>query len=303
MPTDPSHKQTLSFLMRRFAEVGIRPRTGLGQNFLIDLNLLRLLVDSARLGPDDVVLEVGTGTGSVTAMVAPHVAAVVTVEVDRQMFQLASEELHEVRNVHMLQVDALRNKNGLNPQVLEAVYRELDAAPGRQFKLVANLPYVIATPLLTNLLALDRPPRSMTATIQKELADRMVASPGSKDFGALSLWMQVQCRAQIVRLMAPSVFWPRPKVTSAIVHIDVDDALRGRVPDLPFFHRFVRELFIHRRKSLRPQLIAALKDRLGKPEVDQLLAQLGLDASLRAEQLDVDTVLALCEAVRQRVHA
>jgi len=297
----PSRNQTLSFLMRRFAEAGIRPRTRLGQNFLTDPNLQRLLIESAGLEPSDVVLEVGTGTGSVTMLVAPRVAAVVTVEIDPQLFQLAGEELHELPNVRMLQLDALKSKSRLNPAMLEAVYQELDAAPGRQLKLVANLPFVIATPLLANLLALDRPPRSMTVTIQKEVADRLVAPPGGKDCGALSIWVQSQCRVSIVRQMPPSVFWPRPRVTSAIVQIVLDDALRSRIPDREFFHAFIRAIFAHRRKFVRSELVSAFKDRLTKPDVDRLLAQTGLDGAARAEQLGVDSLVALSEAVRAEV--
>jgi len=291
-------KQTLSYLMRRFAEAGIRPRTKLGQNFLADPNLQRLLVESAQLEPNDVVLEVGTGTGSLTLLTAPRVAAVVTVEVDPRLFQLAAEELHELVNVRMLQLDALRGKHQLHPAVLEAIERELAAAPGRQFKLVANLPYVIATPLVANLLALERPPRSMTVTIQKELAQRIAAAPGGKDYGALSVWVQSQCRVSLLRTMPPAVFWPRPKVTSAMVQIVLDDSLRARIWDREFFHAFVRALFLHRRKFLRSDLASAFKGRLEKADVDRLLAQLGLDPSLRAEQLDVNTFLTLAEAVR-----
>jgi 16S rRNA (adenine1518-N6/adenine1519-N6)-dimethyltransferase len=163
---------------------------------------------------------------------------------------------------------------------------------------VANLPFVIATPLLANLLALDRPPRSMTVTIQKEVADRLVAPPGGKDYGAVSIWVQSQCRVSIVRQMPPSVFWPRPKVTSAIVQIVVDDALRSRIPDREFFHAFIRAIFAHRRKFLRSELVSAFKDRLTKPDVDRLLAQTGLDGAVRAEQLGVDALVALSEAVR-----
>ena len=183
MPNPASRHQTLSFLRRRFAEAGIHLRSRLGQNFLVDMNLQRLLLETAKLGPDDVVLEVGTGTGSLTALIASEAAAVVTVELDRDLFDLAGEALHALENVTMLRLDALKNKNRLQPAMLEAVDRELEAAPGRRFKLVANLPYSAATPTLTNLLALERPPRTMTVTIQKELADRIVARPGTKDYG------------------------------------------------------------------------------------------------------------------------
>ena len=290
--------QTLSFLMRRFAEVGIRPRTKLGQNFLIDLNLLRLLLRTADLGPDDVVLEVGTGTGSLTGLMAEAAACVITVELDPQLFQLAGEELHGLGNVRMLQIDALKNKNRINPAVLDAIQGELEAAPGRRFKLAANLPYNIATPLLTNLLALDRPPATMTVTIQKELADRIAARPSTKDYSALSIWIQSQCRVEIVRVMPPSAFWPRPKVHSAIVQITFDPELRNRIADREFFHQFIRAMFFHRRKFLRSQLLSAADKRLDKPAVDRILDEMGLDGTARAEELDVPAMLALCERIR-----
>jgi len=181
--------QTLSFLLRRFNEAGIRPRTKLGQNFLIDLNLLRVL------------------------LVARQAAAVVTVEVDPQLFQLAREELLGADNVTMLRADALKNKNRLNPAVLDAVRERLGAAVGRRLKLVANLPFNVATPIISNLLSIDTPPRQMVVTIQKELADRLAASPGTKDYGALSVWVESQCRVETLRTLPPTVFWPRPKVS------------------------------------------------------------------------------------------
>src|SRR3972149_2855662 len=180
MSARSSRSQTLSFLMRRFDEAGIHPRTRLGQNFLIDLNLQQILVDNARLGPLDVVLEVGTGTGSLTALLAAQAAAVVTVELDRNLFRLAGEELHGLENVTLLELDVLKNKNRLHPAVLDAIGERPAAAPGRQLKLVANLPFNVATPLLSNLLPTARPPRTQTVTIQRELADRMGARPGPK---------------------------------------------------------------------------------------------------------------------------
>jgi 16S rRNA (adenine1518-N6/adenine1519-N6)-dimethyltransferase len=293
-------RQTKTFLLERFREMGIRPATRHGQNFLIDLNLHRLIVDSADLTDQDVVLEIGTGTGGITSLVAERAAAVVTVEIDGHLFELASEMLIDHPNVTMLHIDALKNKNRFNPQVAEAVSRQLAAAPGRRLKLVANLPYNIATPVLSNLLAWEYTPHSMVATIQKELADRIVAQPWTKDYGSLSVWMQCQANVEIVRVMPPSVFWPQPKVDSAIVRIVIDPERRASVPDLKYFHEFTKAIFIHRRKFLRANVVAALKGVLDKAEVDEVLAQMELEDDVRTEQLDVPTLLRLTELVRAK---
>ena len=143
------------------------------------------------------------------------------------------------------------------------------------------------------------PPPSVT--IQKELADRMMASPGTKDYGALSIWMQSQCEVELVRVMPPSVFWPRPKVDSAIIHIRVQPEWQARFPDRKFFHQFTRSLFFHRRKFLRSVVISAMKGKLDKAAVDELLVGMQLGADARAEQLDVATVMELSEAFRRRL--
>jgi 16S rRNA (adenine1518-N6/adenine1519-N6)-dimethyltransferase len=293
--------QTLTYLKRRFDEVGLRLNSRHGQNFLIDLNLQRVIAESAEFSPDDVVLEVGTGVGSLTALMAPQVAQVVTVEIDPRLHQLASEELIDFTNITMLQTDALASKHTINPQVLAAVQQRLDEAPNRRFKLVANLPYSVATPLISNLLMLDRPPDMMIVTIQKELVDRLVAPPKTKDYGPFSLWVQAQCQVEILRLMPPAVFWPRPKVDSAIVRITLDPRRRRAIHDLKFFHEFVRSLFLHRRKFLRGVMVAAFKDRLDKPAVDEIMAELQLGETVRAEELGVEPMLRLSETVQRRL--
>jgi 16S rRNA (adenine1518-N6/adenine1519-N6)-dimethyltransferase len=291
-------RQTKTFLMDRFREMGIEPATRHGQNFLIDLNLQRLIVDAAELGPDDVVMEVGTGTGALTAVMAERAAAIVTVEIDRHLFELASEQLVDLANVTMLHLDALRNKNHLDERVAEAIGTQLAAEPGRRLKLVANLPYNIATPVVSNLLLWPHVPHSMVVTIQKELADRIAARPSTKDYSALSVWIQSQCTVETVRVMPPSVFWPQPKVTSAIIRIVVDPQRRAAIPDLVYFHQFIKALFLHRRKFLRANVLAAMKRHLSREQVDELMNEMDFAADARTEQLDVTTLLAFTEKVR-----
>lgn len=294
------NRQTKTFLIERFREMGIQPASRHGQNFLIDLNLHRVIIDAAELTKDDVVLEVGTGTGALTTLMAQRAGAVVTVEIDHHLFELASEQLLEYPHVTMLNFDALKNKNQFDPRVMDAVRERLSEAPGRQFKLVANLPYNIATPVLTNLQLCPHVPRTMVATIQKELGDRIVAKPWSKDYGALSVWMQCQAATEIVRIMPPSVFWPAPKVDSAIVKIVVDLEKRAAIPNLKYFHQFVKAIFLHRRKFLRANIVAAMKQHLSKAEIDEILNEMQLGDEARTEQLDVPTLLRLTELVRAR---
>lgn len=291
-------RQTKTFLLARFHEMGIRPATRHGQNFLIDLNLHQVIVDAAELTSDDVVLEIGTGTGALTELMAERAAAVVTVEIDAHLFELASEQLIDLPNVAMLRLDALRNKNKLDDRVMEAVDQALADDRGRRLKLVANLPYNIATPVLSNLLLASHVPHSMIVTIQKELADRITASPSTKDYSALSVWIQSQCDAEILRELPPSVFWPVPKVSSAILRLTVDLVRRAAIPDLRYFHNITKALFLHRRKILRANVLAAMKHHLDKDQVDAILVAMNFAPDARTEQLDVPTLLALAERLR-----
>jgi len=295
--------QTFTFLKKRFDEAGIRPVTRFGQNFLIDLNILRLLASSGKVCDTDVVLEIGGGTGSLTGLMAEAAAAVVSVEIDKQLHQLAREELSKHDNVTILLQDALRNKNNLADEVLATVAEKLAEGENRQFKLVANLPYNVATPIISNLLCEELTPVSMTVTIQKELGDRIVAKPRTKDYSSLSIWVQSQCEVEIVRILPPTVFWPKPKVHSAILHIVPKPELRARIPDLPFFHTFVRSMFFHRRKFLRSVIASAYKGQLEKTDADAVLEDMKLGRETRAEELDIETMIALCQRVKQALNA
>ncbi|QEG40253.1 16S rRNA (adenine(1518)-N(6)/adenine(1519)-N(6))-dimethyltransferase RsmA [Roseimaritima ulvae] len=297
-----AERQTATYLNERFIAAGLRPLTRFGQNFLIDLNLLDLIARSAEMQKTDVVLEVGTGMGSLTTRLAEAAGAIVTVEIDDNLAELSQAELEQYPHVLQLHCDALKNKHTLAPELMDNVRKALQSlGESARFMLVANLPYNIATPLISNLLAGDPPPDRMVVTIQKEMADRLVAAPGSKDYGALSVWVQSQCAVEIVRVMPPQVFWPRPKIDSAIVRIDLQPERRAAIADLKFFHETVRALFFHRRKLLRSVTCSAFKGRLSKPEVDQTLQAAGYSGTERTEQLTVDQIIELCEHLRQAV--
>ena len=295
------NRQTISYLSRRFEEVGLNPNKRHGQNFLIDLNLIQLLAKSAKVGPRDVVLEIGTGMGSLTGMLADDAAVVITVEIDEYLYQMASEELEDYDNIIMLKQDALRNKNKMHDNVLNAVKQQMAEEEGRVFKLAANLPYNVATPIISNFLRSDVVPATMTVTIQKELGDRLVATPGTKDYGALSVWVQSLCDVSIVRVMSPKVFWPRPKVDSCILQIEHRPERRSAFGDIDFFYAFVRAMFFHRRKFMRSVAVSAFKGQLSKPQVDEVLEQLSISADARTEQLTMEELQVLCEAFRQQV--
>src|SRR5262249_30315036 len=257
---------------------------------------------AAELTKDDVVLEIGSGTGGLTVRLAEQARAVLGVEIDPGFFTLAREVNAPLANVSLLHAHALKNKNELNPQVLaalEEVKRRSDGASETRpcrLKLVANLPYSVATPVIGNLLlsavALER----MVVTVQWEIAERLTATPGTKPYGALAVLVQSVADVELVRRLPPSVFWPRPQVASAIVCIRPNAAKRARVGDVQRFRRFLRDLYVHRRKNLRGALIGLPSGRRAKEEVDRKLMELGLDGTTRAETLDIEQHLRLCAA-------
>jgi 16S rRNA (adenine1518-N6/adenine1519-N6)-dimethyltransferase len=292
-------RQTATYLSKRLTAAGLRPVSRFGQNFLIDLNLVDLIARSAELRKTDVVLEIGTGVGSLTTRLSDQAGAVLTVEIDNNLYRLASEELADRPNVRLIHGDALRNKNSLRSDIMEQIRDAKSRIGGdARFLLVANLPYNVATPIISNLLHETPPPDALVVTIQKELADRIIAEPGTKDYGALSVWIQSVCTAEIVRVLSPKVFWPRPKVHSAILRLESLPNAREKFADLKHFHQTVRALFLHRRKFLRSVVASAMKQSLSKTQVDEVLQTLGYDETSRAEQLSVEQIQTLAEALR-----
>lgn len=279
--------------MDLFKAHGFNPRSDLGQNFLIDINLIEFAVRSAELTKRDLVLEVGPGTGGMTTFLAEEAGEVISVEVDRNMFALATAATEHCDNVTLLNCDILKNKNTLSPVVTDLLKQKLAENPERSLKLVANLPYNVATPVISNLVASDLPWQKMVATIQLELGEKMIAEPGGVGYGALSIWLQSQCSVRIIRRLSPKVFWPRPRVNSAIVSLWRHDGRGDRIHDKPFFLDFLRRLFHQRRKLLRRVLVGMYSKDLSKTQVDEVLAEMGHGPDARAEQLDVQTFVKL----------
>lgn len=289
-------RQTQSHLRKLFDRHGLAPRYRLGQNFLIDLNIHDLIVDQAAVEPGDMVLEVGPGAGALTSLMASRGAKVLAVEIDPGMAALATEAVAAFPNARVLNTDALASKHAVAPEVLETLDRGRDGGP---YKLVANLPYNIATPLIMNLMVDDaRRPSLIVVTIQKELGERMIAGPGDAENSALSVLLQALATIEIARVLPPSVFWPRPKVDSAIVVIRPDPAKREAVGDLAWFHRLVREVFLYRRKVIRVVLAKLAPEGVAKADVDALLQSLAIDGGLRAEALEVPQWIALAKALK-----
>jgi 16S rRNA (adenine1518-N6/adenine1519-N6)-dimethyltransferase len=294
---DPAARQTLSYLRNLFEERGLRPKNKLGQNFLIDLNLLEVLLRAAELTRDDVVLEVGSGTGGLTVRLLERAGGVVSVEVDSAFAALTDEAVRDHRDrVALIHADALKNKNELNPDIFRAVASLKQRTGATRFKVVANLPYAVAVPVISNVLLSDLDAERLAVTVQWEIAERLTAAVGTKDYGALAVLTQSIADVNVVRRLPPAVFWPRPQVDSAIVLIRPNAAKRAHVADVRRFRVFLRDLYTHRRKNLRGALVGMAGKRFGKEEVDAKLAGLGIEGTTRAEALDAEQHLRLCAA-------
>lgn len=281
--------QTLSEIKTLLAERGLRPRHRLGQNFLHDQNLLRKLVSAADIGPNDVVLEVGPGTGTLTEALLAAGARVVAVELDRDLASLVRDRFEDEQRLTLIEGDCLASKHALSPEVLAALAAaELTEGAPPRFKLVANLPYQAASPLIATLL-IDHPLcTGMYITIQREVADRIAAKPGGKDYGSLSVICQALAEVERLAICPPSCFWPQPKVTSAML------ALRrrsfGGSAEAPFDPQALADLLHELFSKRRKQLGSILGRDFPFPQ--------GISPSARPEQLSVEQILSLLAARR-----
>lgn len=272
--------QTQSEIRALLASVGLSPRHRYGQNFLIDLNLMRKVVEAADLRPADTVLEVGCGTGSLTEMLLAAGAYVVGVEIDRGLQDLLRSRLGENPRFSLVAGDVLAGKHRINPGVLAELGRRIPAAPG-QYKLVANLPYQVATPLLMELLYIQPRFGRLTCTIQKEVGERLIAAPDTEAYGPISVIAATLADVRLVATFPPTAFWPRPKVESVLVDVKPLSDPPIVAPDIPAFVELVRGSFLHRRKTIKNVLQALI----GRAAADAVLSGAGVNPQTRPEAL------------------
>ena len=242
--------QTKQNIQRLLAGAGTQPKHRLGQNFLIDLNLMRLLVETAHLTERDVVLEVGTGTGSFSEAIAARCGHLITVEYDTALFNIARTQLSKFNNITPFNLDILENKNRIQQEVLNAIRNKCKEFSGR-LVVVANLPYNVGSSVMANLISGPVVAEGMFVTIQKEVADRMAASPHNSDYGTLSILMAATGTVRVIRKLPASVFWPRPQIESAMVSFQRDRKKVQEIHDMQTFREIINLFMGHRRKMLK----------------------------------------------------
>ncbi|MFH2102057.1 MAG: 16S rRNA (adenine(1518)-N(6)/adenine(1519)-N(6))-dimethyltransferase RsmA [Chloroflexota bacterium] len=257
---------------------GLRPKKGLGQNFLGDTHALQEIVAAAELNPDDTVLEIGAGVGNLTRYLAIASKLVTAIELDRNLFPILTTVLRPYQNVRLVQGD-----------ILDFPPESLMADPG--YLVVANIPYYITSAVLRHLLEASLRPQRVVLTVQKEVAERICAGPGKLSLLALSV--QVYGVPNVVALIPAGAFYPPPKVDSAVVRIDISPQAAIPAPLLDMFFRLARAGFSQKRKTLRNSLAAGL--RLAPVEIETKLSAAGVDPKRRAETLDLPEWRRLAE--------
>lgn len=257
-----------------------------GQNFLIDTHVLEKIMDAAEITKEDCVVEIGPGIGTMTQYLAERAKEVVAVEIDKNLIPILEETLSEYDNVTIINEDIL--KVDLNRIVEEK-------NQGRPVKVVANLPYYITTPIIMGLFENQVPLKSITIMVQKEVADRMQVGPGTKDYGALSLAVQYYAKPEIVAIVPPNCFIPRPNVGSAVIRLTRYEEAPVKVKNEKFMFSLIRASFNQRRKTLANGLANAQNLSLSREKVTEVLKQMGLSPTIRGEALTLEQFAELSD--------
>lgn len=275
-------QETIAILQR----YGFNFQKKYGQNFLIDTHVLDKIIGAAQIGPDDFVLEIGPGIGTMTQYLAEAAREVVAVEIDTKLIPILQDTLKEYDNVTVLNEDILKVD-------IRKIAEEKNG--GKPIKVVANLPYYITTPIIMGLFESEVPLDSITVMVQKEVADRMQVGPGTKDYGALSLAVQYYAEPYIVANVPSNCFIPRPAVGSAVIRLTRYQEKPVKVNDASFMFKIIRASFNQRRKTLQNGLYNSSELRIPKEKTVAALEEMGLTPTIRGEKLSLEEFAQLSD--------
>ena len=263
-----------------------------GQNFLIDTHVLEKIIAAADVTKDDFVLEIGPGIGTMTQYLCEHARAVAAVEIDKNLIPILGDTLGAYDNVEIINQDILKVD-------IKKLAEEKNG--GRPIKVVANLPYYITTPIIMGLFESHVPINSITVMVQKEVADRMQVGPGTKDYGALSLAVQYYAAPEIVAIVPPNCFMPRPKVGSAVIRLTRHKEPPVQVEDEKLMFRIIRASFNQRRKTLANGLKNSGELTLSKEVIEESITELGVPVTIRGEALSLAQFAELSNIILKKM--
>lgn len=261
-----------------------------GQNFLIDPHVLDKIVDAAQITKDDFVLEIGPGIGTLTQYLCENARQVLAVEIDDKLIPILKETLQPYDNVEVLHGDILKQ----DIQQIADTYND-----GKPIKVVANLPYYITTPIIMELFESHVPLANVTVMVQKEVADRMKAEPGTKDYGALSLAVQYYAKPYIAAFVPPNCFMPRPNVGSAVIRLDCLARVPVEVHNEKLMFRLIRASFNQRRKTLQNGIANSAELSFTKEQAARAIEQAGFDVRIRGEKLGMEEFARLADELER----
>ena len=261
-----------------------------GQNFLIDPHVLDKIVDAAQITKDDFVLEIGPGIGTLTQYLCENARQVLAVEIDDKLIPILKETLQPYENVEVLHGDILKQ----DIQQIADTYND-----GKPIKVVANLPYYMTTPIIMELFESHVPLANVTVMVQKEVADRMKAEPGTKDYGALSLAVQYYAKPYIAAFVPPNCFMPRPNVGSAVIRLDCLARVPVEVHNEKLMFRLIRASFNQRRKTLQNGIANSAELSFTKEQAARAIEQAGFDVRIRGEKLGLEEFARLADELER----
>ena len=275
----------MTSIKQEVRDYGFFPKKRLGQHFLVDRNILNKVIRTAEVGKEDVVIEVGPGPGEMTLALARLVKRVIAVEIDPNLVEILKKRLADCPNVEVVKSD-----------ILKVDFKRLYKKEGHPIKVVANLPYQISTPLLFRFIEAKEAFSTLTLMLQREVAERMAAPSGGKEYGPLSIFVQLFLDVSIRFFIKPSAFFPPPKIESAVVHMVWKEKPRIEEKDEEWFKKVVKACFGYRRKTL----LNALKhselplDESTGPKMENA----GIDPQRRPETLTIEEFIRLADALR-----